>query len=435
VFDQVSSITLSCDEALTFVATDRDYTNNETGACLISGTETGVITGSFDECGGTLTQTWTFTDDCNRTISQTQTITIDPAPPAAFDAVNPITLTCDQALTFVATDLDYTNNETGACLISGTETGVITGSFDECGGVPTQVWTFTDDCNRTITQTQTITIDPAPPAVFDPVVSPVTLTCDEALTFVATDLNYTNGESGACLISGTETGVITGSFDECGGTLTQTWTFTDDCNRTISQSQTITIDPAPPAVFDAVSSVTLTCDEALTFTSTDLNYTNNETGACLISGTETGVITGTFDECGVTLTQVWTFTDDCKRTITQTQTITIDPAPPAVFDAVSPITLTCDEALTFVATDLDYTNNETGACIISGTETGVITGAFDECGGTLTQTWTFTDDCNRTITQTQTITIDPAPPAVFDPVITITLTCDEALTFYATDLD
>ena len=36
---------------------------------------------------------------------------------------------------------------------------------------------------------------------------------------------------------------------------------------------------------------------------------------------------------------------------------------------------------------------------------GVISGTYAECGGTLTQTWTFTDDCGRTSTQTQTITV------------------------------
>jgi hypothetical protein len=67
--------------------TDLSYTNNETGSCEISGTVPGVLAGSFDECGGTQTITWTFTDECGRTITHVQTITIEPAPIAAF--VNP----------------------------------------------------------------------------------------------------------------------------------------------------------------------------------------------------------------------------------------------------------------------------------------------------------------------------------------------------------
>ena len=52
----------------------------------------GVITGSYTECGGTLTQTWTFTDDCGRTSTQTQTITVLPAPQAQFAAVTAQTI-------------------------------------------------------------------------------------------------------------------------------------------------------------------------------------------------------------------------------------------------------------------------------------------------------------------------------------------------------
>jgi hypothetical protein len=77
--------------------------------------------------------------------------------------------------------------------------------------------------------------------------------------------------------------------------------------------------------------------------------------------------------------------------------MTVDPAPEAVFDPVSPITVTCAAAQTFVATDLDYSNNATIECLIAGTESGVITGTFDECGGTLTQTWTFNDNCLSSI--------------------------------------
>jgi hypothetical protein len=43
-----------------------------------------TLAGTFDECGGTQTITWTFTDDCDRTITHVQTITIEPAPIAAL---------------------------------------------------------------------------------------------------------------------------------------------------------------------------------------------------------------------------------------------------------------------------------------------------------------------------------------------------------------
>ena len=121
----------------------------------------------------------------NRTITYVQNITIDPAPQAAF--VNPpadITLTWDDAQNFVINDMAYTNNETGSCEISGQVPGVLAGTFDECGGSQTVTWTFTDDCNRTITYVQTITIDPAPPAAFVNPPGNITLTCDDSYNFV-----------------------------------------------------------------------------------------------------------------------------------------------------------------------------------------------------------------------------------------------------------
>jgi hypothetical protein len=124
---------------------------------LIQGSVVGVITSNYDECGGDITQVWTFTDDCGRNDYHTQTITVDPAPIAAF--INPPAddqLTCEEANTYAATavSLDYTNNGTAGCLIQGSVVGVITSNYDECGGDITQVWTFTDDCGRTITHTR-----------------------------------------------------------------------------------------------------------------------------------------------------------------------------------------------------------------------------------------------------------------------------------------
>src|SRR5438034_489065 len=193
-------------------------------------------------------------------------------------------------------------------------------------------------------QTRIITVDPAPIAVFA-AAPPITVACGAAVT---SSLGYTNGASGTCLISGTVTSTLSALPGPCGGNVTETWTFTDACNRTITQTRTITVDPAPIAVFAAAPPITVACGAAVT---SSLGYTNGASGTCLISGTVTSTLSALPGPCGGNVTETWTFTDACNRTITQTRIITVDPAPPAVFAAAPPITVACGAAVT---SDLTY---------------------------------------------------------------------------------
>src|SRR5690606_33338781 len=131
---------------------------------------------------------------------------------------------------------------------------------DVCGGTYQYTWEYTDFCNRTITHVQTVTVTPIPPPVFDMVPSDVTVACDAIP--VSQDLSYSNGATGACLIDGTVSPEIVGSADVCGGIINYNWTFTDQCGRTIQQSQRITVMPAPQAVFiDPPPDTTIMCDD------------------------------------------------------------------------------------------------------------------------------------------------------------------------------
>jgi hypothetical protein len=196
-------------------------------------------------------------------------------------------------------------------------------------------------------------VEPAPAAAFINPPADITISCDNATTFAASSLSYSNAGLGGCLISGSVNGVITGTYDECGGILTQTWTFTDDCDRTITNTQTITVQPAPAAAFiNPPADITISCDNATTFAASSLSYSNAGLGGCLISGSVNGVITGTYDECGGTLTQTWTFTDDCDRTINNTSR----PLPCSLHLRCSvgsirraDITISCDDATAFAA--------------------------------------------------------------------------------------
>ncbi len=349
--------------------------------------------------------------------------------PSWVNAPADITLSCAQAAALSPSELAYDNAETGTCAVIGSVTGVITGSSDQCnGGTLTQTWTYASE-QTTLSHTQTITVEPAPEAAWVNPPGDITISCDAALSFAPSSMNYTNNGVGGCLISGSVIGYISGSYTECGGTLIQSWTFTDDCGRTLDHTQTITVEPTPIAAWvNAPGDITISCDAAEAFGPKTLSYSNGASGNCMIAGTITGTITANYEECGGTLTQMWTYTDDCGRTIDHSQTITIEPAPIAAW--VNPpvdITISCDQATSFAASSINYTNNGLGGCLIEGSVLGTIAGTYTECGGTLTQAWTYTDDCARTIDHQRIITVLPSPaPSWVNAPNDITISCGEA---------
>jgi hypothetical protein len=317
--DGPDDITYDCISELPAME-DQTWTDNCDGTGMVAGVETG----SADICdGGTITRTWTYTDGCDNIGEHVQTITINAAPPIDYeDPTAGLDLSCGDAVT--AADLDYTNEGTGDCLISGTVTPVQTGMPDLCGGVINLTWTIPNPCGDDIVISEDITVSEADEAVFIDPSGPITITCDDILTYVPPMLDYTNGLTGTCLISGTVSSTQDGPLDECGNDVVYTWTFTDDCDRTITHMQTVTVEPIEEAAFvNPPADVTIDCDELQTFTPAVLTYTNGGSGACLISGTVDPVGDGTLDICGNSVTYTWEYTDLCDRLITHMQTVTV----------------------------------------------------------------------------------------------------------------
>ncbi|OIQ28571.1 MAG: hypothetical protein BM564_09250 [Bacteroidetes bacterium MedPE-SWsnd-G2] len=433
-FAPVDDLEISCEEANSFAAGYLSYTNGGTQDCEISGEVMGVLSGEFDECGGTLYVDWLYKDDCDRDISAKQTINVLPAPMAEFENVEDVELSCEEANEYQAGYLAYSNQGSEACDISGEVMGVMSGSYDECGGTLYQDWSYTDDCGREITAQKVITVLPAPGAEFVNPPANITISCEQAALYMATSLDYSNGGSGACAIEGSVDGVLSGEYDECGGTLYVDWFFKDDCDRDISYQKVITVSPSDQASFDNVEDMEITCEEALSFSADSLSYSNGESGPCAIEGSVDGVLSGDFDECGGTLYVDWSFTDNCDRTITAQKVVTVVPAPMAEFDAIDDLELTCEEANAFAPSNLGYSNGGTQGCEISGEVAGELSGEYDECGGTLYVDWYFKDDCEREISHKQTITVLSAPEAVFEDVIDMEITCEEANDYEASYL-
>ena len=364
--------------------------SNNDPNCLIEQTVIPQVTDNADACGGDITIDWEFMDPCGRTISHSQVITIEPAeeavfidPPADFD------LTCgDPEPEF--DDLIYSNGQIGDCLIENSVPASVDTNNDSCGGTITATWEFTDDCGRTITHVQVVTLEPAPEAVFIDLPDDLQMSCTDFENFVPDELSYSNSSAGLCEIVGSVPGVINGFAGLCGGSVDVDFEFTDPCDRTITYTQTITVDPADEAEFINIpNDITLGCN-AVNNPLPNLNYTNNGSTDCLISGSVTAFQSGVVDACGGDINYVYTFIDGCGRTINYIQGVTILPASePDWVDPPFDFALACDEDLPNDLS-LQYDNNQQSPCDISGS----VEPDIDQNGGLTTLSWTFTNPCS-----------------------------------------
>src|SRR5213078_1133139 len=211
-----------------------------------------------------------------------------------------------------------------------------------------------------------------------------------------------------------------------GGTVTETWTATDACGRTIaSVSRTITVSPAALPVMTAPANTTVACG-AIPAAST-ITYTNGLTAPCLISGTSNPSTLSALpaNGCGGTVTETWTATDACGRTITPvSRTITVSPAALPTMTAPANTTVACGAIP--AASTITYSNGLTAPCLISGTSSPSTLSALpaNGCGGTVTETWTATDACGRVIASvSRTITVSPAALPVMTAPANTTVAC------------
>jgi gliding motility-associated-like protein len=418
-----ANITVDCSNIPTS-APSLQVMNGAMGGCQILANVTPVQNGTGDVCGGSFSFVWQHTDVCNRTITHTQNITVTQIPEAAFvDIPEDITIECADIPT-TPPSLNYTNGGTGPCAIAGSTIATLTGNADLCGGMLNNRWQYTDLCGRTIQANQVITVLPVPEAVFVNPPADITINCNQIPSSFSA-LSYTNGLSGACLISGSVDPLIVNNTSECGGVIEITWRFIDACNRTIMHVQSITGVPAPPPVWiNPPGDLTVDCS-VLPASVPDLAFSNGESGICTIAGTVPGVQI-LFDICQALAVYQWQYTDACGNTISHTQSFTAQPPPPVVFiNPPADITITCPE-VTFNPPPLMYTNNTTGPCQVSGTVAGEQSGTFFLCGGEAIRRWTVMDPCGVTYTYTQTITVLPAPPIAFEsPPPDVTVNCED----------
>jgi sarcosine oxidase delta subunit len=193
-----------------------NYSNGSSGTCLINGSATSTQTAAPGPCGGTVTETWNATDACGRTITAVRTITVTPAAAPTFTSP-PANITVACGGVPAVSVLNYSNGSSGTCLSVDQQHQrklllrvLVVVLF-------TETWNATDACGRTITAVRTITVTPAAAPTFTSPPANITVACGGVPAVSA--LNYSNGSSGTCLISGSATSTQTAAPGPCGGTV------------------------------------------------------------------------------------------------------------------------------------------------------------------------------------------------------------------------
>ena len=144
-----------------------------------------------------------------------------------------------------------------------------------------------DECGNFISTTCDVQVTGAGEAT---IACPVTsLTCNTALGFVPGPADF----FGACGNNGSITGSVSIPYTGCGdGALVVEYNGTDNCGNIISQTCTVNVTGAGPAIINCPI-VNISCDEAPSFTPELATFT----GECNNGGSIAGIISAPFNGC------------------------------------------------------------------------------------------------------------------------------------------
>ncbi len=447
----------------------------------------GQVTSDYDfanlntTCGpcGTLNVNYTITDDCGNSSTLNAILSFDDItiPDLSDCNVNDLTLECSGENNEALADQWNLDNITAleACAddlnVTVSSNYAFTNLVTSCGlgGTISVIYTVTDDCDNSATLNITLTLeDTTPPDLVNCTVTDVTLECagtdNESIADAWNSANITDLETcgtDSCVLDNTF--VVTSDYtfsnlsSTCGagGTITITYTVSDDCNNSQQLTAILTLeDTTPPDLVNCtVTDETLECagddNESIADAWNSANITALETcGTDSCDVDNTFVVTSDYafsnlsSSCGFggTIAIIYSITDDCGNTEILNATLTLeDTTPPDlvncnVIDATVECTADGNEAIAdqWNADNIAALENcGTDACDIDNTF--VVTSDYDfanlepSCGvcGAITVNYTIADDCGNETILTATLTLSDGTNPDLDncEVVDTTIEC------------
>ncbi len=378
-----------------------------------------MVADTTDACPTIITRTWTATDACGNTASASQVITIeDKTAPELQDVPENITVECMESVPAPAEVSATDNCVTGATVEMTADT---TGA---CPTVITRTWTATDACGNTATATQVITIDDKTPPVLT-VPEDMIVSYDEVPevdTAAATATDNCNGKVTIEYAGEQRTdGNCANSY-----TLTRTWTATDSCGNSSSQSQIITVnDETAPIITVQASNKTVECDGNGNVSALNTWLTSHG-GAAATSDSEENLtwsndFRGLSNGCGSTGSATVTFAvaDACGNRATTRATFRIvDNTAPVITKQASDLTVECDgqgntsELEAWLASNGNATATDNCGGVSWSNNFDSLT--YADCGASVTVTFMASDECGNVKTTTATFKIEDTTAPVMN---------------------
>ena len=385
------------------------YEDNCGGEVIVS--KSGTPTG--DDCGWNVTYTYVIKDTCNNEAIDTVSYS-GKAADFVMPANGTKTVQCIDDAT--APTFPVIKDACGTVLEPKTSSMVDSPSPLICEGTRTYTYTYEDCAGHTHDWTYTYTIEhtTAPAEVGGPVATSSTVQCIAAAT-APTTLPVVKDVCGNTLEAPTP--VEGGTYTDCEGTKTYTYTYKDCSGLEFVWTYTYTIDrtTAPSEVGGPVAtSSTVECAAAATAPTT-LPVVKDVCGNVIPAPTP--VVGGTYTDCEGTKTYTYTYEDCAGLQYVWTYTYTIDrtTAPNEVDGPVATASTVGCIADATAPTTLPVVKDVCGNTLTDPTL--VEGGTYTDCEGTKTYTYTYEDCSGLQYVWTYTYTIT-APTLTFTGSIT-----------------
>lgn len=244
--DFQSELTLPCTGINGVFATAADNCNS------FSMTYTDVLIGT--SCNGTVVRTYTAADACGNISQAVQTIMLfdNDAPIIEAFPAN-VTVDCGNVPSPNSANIEYLDY---CSFVTITMVETITAGDCINNYVLNRVYTLSDACGNTVSQTWTITVvDNAAPQLIG-VPDDITIDCSQFSSLEAVNVFAIDNCTTEPTLSLNATTVDT----ECGLIFTRTWTATDECGNITSDSQIVTVsDFFAPVLSEYPGDLTLDC--------------------------------------------------------------------------------------------------------------------------------------------------------------------------------